>query len=106
MFSEAEGRTGEGMGPDGSRAAKKNGPVLIVALDVPDAAAALKLADQVSALPVWGKVGLELFTAEGPPLVRALAPNNLPVFLDLKVHDIPNTVFLSLLHLLPFPRIG
>jgi orotidine-5'-phosphate decarboxylase len=38
------------------------------------------------------KVGLELFTAEGPPAVRAIAALGLPVFLDLKLHDIPNTV--------------
>lgn len=38
------------------------------------------------------KVGLELFAAEGPPVVRAAAALGLPVFLDLKLHDIPNTV--------------
>lgn len=66
-------------------------PEVIVALDYPDAASALGLVD---ALPggTWYKVGMELFTAEGPSLVRRLAERGHPVFLDLKLHDIPNTV--------------
>ena len=65
---------------------------LIVALDVPDAAAALALADRLGDAVLWYKVGLELFVAEGPPMVRALIERNRRVFLDLKLHDIPNTV--------------
>lgn len=65
---------------------------LIVAFDVPDSAEALVLADRLSHLPLWAKLGLELFTAEGPELVRAIHKRGLPVFLDLKFHDIPNTV--------------
>ena len=66
-------------------------PRLIVALDLPDAASALAAARRFDGLPVWLKVGLELFTAEGPEVVRTLR-KNAPVFLDLKFHDIPNTV--------------
>lgn len=67
-------------------------PVLVVAADVPSAPEAIALADQLSGLPVWLKVGLELFTAEGPSMVRGFLSRQLPVFLDLKFHDIPNTV--------------
>ena len=65
--------------------------VLIAAIDVPDAAAARSA---VAQLPqgVWLKIGLELFTAEGPALVRELAAQGWPIFLDMKFHDIPNTV--------------
>ena len=66
-------------------------PRLIVALDLPDAASALAATRLFDGLPVWLKVGLELFTAEGPEVVRTLR-KNAPVFLDLKFHDIPNTV--------------
>jgi orotidine 5''-phosphate decarboxylase, subfamily 1 len=65
---------------------------LVVALDVPDASQAFLLADGLRSLPVWVKLGLELFTAEGPDIVWAMQARNLPVFLDLKFHDIPNTV--------------
>lgn len=66
-------------------------PDLVVALDLPDAAAALGLA---RALPAecWAKVGLELFTAAGPEVVRGLVATGRRVFLDLKFLDIPNTV--------------
>jgi orotidine-5'-phosphate decarboxylase len=65
---------------------------LIVALDFPDAAAALALTDRLSPAIRWVKVGLELFIAEGPQVVSTLAGRGLNVFLDLKLHDIPNTV--------------
>lgn len=65
-------------------------PEVVVALDVPDAPAALELAGRLPA-GTWVKVGLELFAAEGPSVVRALSDRGHPVFLDLKVHDIPNT---------------
>jgi orotidine-5'-phosphate decarboxylase len=64
---------------------------LIAALDVPDVFAAARLASAVAPEVGMLKVGLELFVAEGPPVVekaRALAP----VFLDLKLYDIPATV--------------
>lgn len=70
----------------------KSTPVLAVAVDVPSAAPALALAAELAALPVWLKVGLELFTAEGPALVKAFLDQRAAVFLDLKFHDIPNTV--------------
>jgi orotidine-5'-phosphate decarboxylase len=64
---------------------------LILALDLPDRDAALRLLDRLPSLR-WVKVGSQLMTAEGPSLVRELASRGLSVFLDLKWHDIPNTV--------------
>lgn len=62
------------------------------ALDVPTRDAALALAKRLG-LAVGGlKLGLEFFCGQGPEGVRALAATGLPVFLDLKLHDIPNTV--------------
>jgi len=65
---------------------------LIVALDVPDRSAALRLVEQLSEVITAFKVGNQLFTAEGPGLVREIVAAGLDVFLDLKFHDIPNTV--------------
>ncbi len=65
---------------------------LIVALDVSSAAAAHKLAAAVGDSAGCFKVGKQLFTAEGPQLVRDLIASRNRVFLDLKFHDIPNTV--------------
>ena len=65
---------------------------LIVALDVPDAASAAHLVDQLEGQCQWFKVGLELFTAAGPAILRPLVKHGHSVFLDLKFHDIPNTV--------------
>jgi orotidine-5'-phosphate decarboxylase len=65
---------------------------LIVALDFPDAGAALALVDRLQDTVSWFKVGLELYLAEGNPLVYELRRRGLSVFLDLKLHDIPNTV--------------
>jgi len=64
---------------------------LMVALDVPDAEQALRMRDTLGSSVGWLKVGLRLFVAEGPSLVRALRATH-RVFLDLKFHDIPNTV--------------
>jgi orotidine-5'-phosphate decarboxylase len=65
---------------------------LIVALDVPKAERALSLVEELQGLPVLFKVGLELFVGEGPALVRELVHRRNRIFLDLKFHDIPNTV--------------
>jgi orotidine-5'-phosphate decarboxylase len=67
-------------------------PIPVVALDVPDAASALALLDRLGPSAGFVKVGLQLFTAEGPGIVRELRGRNLRIFLDLKLHDIPNTV--------------
>jgi orotidine-5'-phosphate decarboxylase len=65
---------------------------LIVALDFPCAAPALALADRLHGLCRWFKVGLELYLAEGNSIVHELRNRGFSVFLDLKFHDIPNTV--------------
>jgi len=65
---------------------------VMVALDKPDAAAALKLAAQLQGSGCWMKVGMELFYAAGPAVVRELKDRGFRVFVDLKMHDIPNTV--------------
>jgi orotidine-5'-phosphate decarboxylase len=62
------------------------------ALDTTDTQAALGLARQLRGLVGGLKVGLEFHTANGPDGVRAIAEAGLPIFLDLKFHDIPNTV--------------
>ena len=66
--------------------------VPIVALDVADAGAALEIVDALGDSCRFYKVGSELFTACGPPVVRELRAREVDVFLDLKLHDIPNTV--------------
>src|SRR6266699_327641 len=65
---------------------------LIVALDVPSAAAAQKIVAAVGDSALTYKVGMQLYTAEGPRVVRDLVASGRRVFLDLKYHDIPNTV--------------
>lgn len=64
---------------------------IIIALDVKTGQDALALVDRLDAAEVF-KVGLELFTAEGPALFDGLKARNKRLFLDLKLHDIPNTV--------------
>ena len=66
--------------------------LLIVALDAPTAAAALDLVNKLERHCLWFKVGLELFTAAGPDFLEPLAARGHSLFLDLKLHDIPNTV--------------
>jgi orotidine-5'-phosphate decarboxylase len=67
-------------------------PRIIVALDYADAASALHLVRQLNPRLCRLKVGKELFTAAGPQLVETLINQGFDVFLDLKFHDIPNTV--------------
>ena len=65
---------------------------LIAALDLDSAAAAFALVDEIGPALQWYKVGKQLFTIEGPELVRGLKQRGKKIFLDLKYHDIPNTV--------------
>lgn len=65
---------------------------IIVALDYANAKEALALVDRLDPTLCKLKVGKELFTAAGPQLVEKLVNKSFPVFLDLKFHDIPNTV--------------
>ena len=65
---------------------------LIVALDVSTAAAARRIVAAVGDSALTYKVGMQLYTAEGPQVVRDLVTSGRRVFLDLKYHDIPNTV--------------
>ncbi|MDR2874845.1 MAG: orotidine-5'-phosphate decarboxylase [Methylobacillus sp.] len=67
-------------------------PKIIVALDFAQAKPALELAARLDPALCRVKVGKELFTAEGPPLVEELVKRGFGVFLDLKFHDIPSTV--------------
>jgi len=69
----------------------RRAPVAVLALDVASAAEARLLLHAVPQAG-WVKVGLQLFTAEGTSLVRSLVDDGRRVFLDLKLHDIPNTV--------------
>ena len=71
--------------------AEKRNPI-IVALDVPTAEQALQLAQQVAPAVGAFKIGKELFVAAGPDIVRRVRATGAKVFLDLKFHDIPNTV--------------
>src|ERR1041385_3756730 len=68
---------------------------LIVALDVDSAAKALALHDALREHVTTFKVGMQLFTAAGPDLVRQIVSQGSRVFLDLKYHDIPNTVAMA-----------
>ncbi|MBM4143076.1 MAG: orotidine-5'-phosphate decarboxylase [Lentisphaerae bacterium] len=67
-------------------------PALVVALDVPSAKDAARAIDALPPAVQWFKVGLELFTAEGPACLEPIRNAGRKVFLDLKLHDIPNTV--------------
>jgi len=71
---------------------KTESPQLIVALDVPSATEIPGIVDRLPPEVSWFKVGLELFTAAGPGALTALQGAGKNIFLDLKLHDIPNTV--------------
>ncbi|MBD2196350.1 MULTISPECIES: orotidine-5'-phosphate decarboxylase [Calothrix] len=64
---------------------------IIVPLDVPDIASAIALVERLPQVTFW-KVGLELFTSTGPSILEILKSRQKQIFLDLKFHDIPNTV--------------
>ena len=65
---------------------------LIAALDAPSRAEADALVERLGGVPSWYKLGLELFCAEGPSIVSAFTAHGRAVMLDLKLHDIPETV--------------
>jgi orotidine-5'-phosphate decarboxylase len=65
---------------------------LIVALDFPSAEAAMDLVDRLQGTCRWFKVGMELYYAAGNSVIESLRDRSFEVFLDLKLHDIPNTV--------------
>lgn len=75
-----------------SSAQQVKGPQIIVALDYPALAPALALVSKLKPTQCRLKVGLELFNVCGPALVAELVDKGFDVFLDLKFHDIPNTV--------------
>src|ERR1041385_5037807 len=68
---------------------------LIVALDVENASQALKLFDSLHHSVGMFKIGMQLFTAAGPDIVRQIVSRGDRAFLDLKYHDIPNTVAMA-----------
>lgn len=66
-------------------------PTIMIALDFPTGAEALKFLDQFDE-PVFVKVGMELYYSEGPSILEEIKQRGHRIFLDLKLHDIPNTV--------------
>lgn len=76
---------------------------LILALDVPTREAAAPILRQLRGHLRWVKIGLQMFTAYGPNYVREVAGMGFDVFLDLKLHDIPNTVAKAVESLGPLP---
>jgi orotidine-5'-phosphate decarboxylase len=76
---------------------------LILALDVPTREAAAPVLHQLRGQLRWVKIGLQMFTAHGPDYVREVAGLGFNIFLDLKLHDIPNTVAKAVESLAPLP---
>ena len=76
---------------------------LILALDVPTREHAAPLLRQLRGSLTWVKIGLQMFTAYGPDYVKAVADEGFKIFLDLKLHDIPNTVAKAVESLAPLP---
>jgi orotidine-5'-phosphate decarboxylase len=87
-FAASSSASPDGSGNDSLSHARER---LIVALDC-SGTRALELARELSGSVAWVKVGMELFYSEGAPIVTSLKDLGLKVFLDLKLHDIPNTV--------------
>ena len=69
---------------------------VIIACDFSDGRTCLEFLDQFTGKKPYVKIGMELYYAEGPQMVRKLKERGHPVFLDLKLHDIPNTVMKSM----------
>ena len=76
---------------------------LILALDLETRESALDMLNQIGDSLEWVKIGLQLFTAHGPDLVREIADRGYKIFLDLKLHDIPNTVAKSVQSIAKLP---
>jgi orotidine-5'-phosphate decarboxylase len=76
---------------------------LILALDVPTREEAAPILQQLRGQLRWVKIGLQTFTAYGPAFVREVADLGFDIFLDLKLHDIPNTVAKAVESLAPLP---
>ena len=76
---------------------------LILALDVPTKEAARPILTQLQGKVSWIKIGLQMFTAYGPDYVKQVADLGYNIFLDLKLHDIPNTVEKAVESLSPLP---
>lgn len=76
---------------------------LILALDLETREEALEMLDQLGGSLSWVKIGLQLFTAYGPDFVREVADRGYHIFLDLKLHDIPNTVAKSVQNIARLP---
>jgi orotidine-5'-phosphate decarboxylase len=85
-------RSGESRARPKSKAETGRRPTPIVALDFPTAEQALRMVDSLGDACRFYKVGGELFTAAGPQIIQTLRALGNDVFLDLKLHDIPNTV--------------
>lgn len=80
---------------EGAGKPRSPGERLIVALDLPAREPALALVDGLGEEVLWYKVGMELFYAEGAPLLEELHRRRKRIFLDLKLHDIPNTMAMA-----------
>lgn len=76
---------------------------LIIALDLETRGEVMDFLPRLEGTGCWVKVGLQLFTRYGPPIVEEIAARGFPVFLDLKLHDIPNTVARSIQSLASLP---
>lgn len=76
---------------------------IIVALDTQDPAKLAKLMTALSGYPVWLKVGMEIFYSIGPKVIHEAKDKGFKVFLDLKLHDIPNTVEQGIKSLMHYP---
>lgn len=98
---EENHRHGEttGCSPDAARIVKGDHNPVLVALDVPSAERAVRLARDLAPYVGGFKVGLELLTGPGPRIIGVLAHLGKPVFADAKLHDIPNTVQAAARHL-------